>query len=56
MSDERIIAYIEGRAEAYRTKAERGEPGWATLRHDARTLMALASDIRAGLHEGGKHE
>jgi len=45
------IRYIEARAAMLRAKADQPGEAWALARHDATLLEALASDLRAGLHE-----
>ena len=50
---ESIVAYMDDRAAKLRAKADSGEPGWATARHDAWVIEALASNIRAGLDREG---
>ena len=42
-----IIAYIESKAAKLRAKSDKGQEGWALLRHDARLLEIIADEIRA---------
>jgi len=49
-----IVAYVRGRAEKLRGKADSNEHGWETARHDATVLDTIASDIAAGLDEASE--